>query len=109
VGYYPCSCHSEVVNIERDIEMFGKEDKHYDVSIYFAIYHYGTQDPRPTFSSKLRHCWQILKTGKNYPDNIILSVKEARKLAKELTQMSDEKDIKIEVEKLVKARKNEKK
>jgi len=95
MGYYPCKCHSEVINIERDIDVF--EKGHWDASIYFAIYHYGTQNPRPTFRNKLRHCWQILKTGKNYPDNIILSTEDAKKLGDELITLSDRDNIEKEI------------
>lgn len=100
-SFYECQCASEVLNVQRDITIYDYEKEMYDVDIYLAMYHYGTENHKPTLRSKLRHCWQILKTGKNYADNMILSIEDARKLAKDLNEMCDENKIKEEVDKRI--------
>ena len=101
--YYDCECNSECINVERSIDIFEKNKKHpYYVQIFFAIYHYGTQNHRPIFREKIRHCWQILKTGKNFADNIILSSETAKKLGKDLLKLSSQKEIDKEVKDMIK-------
>lgn len=104
-AFYQCQCHSEVLNVERNIEILNYKDKAWDVNIYFAMYHYGTQNHRPTLREKLRHCWRILKIGKNYADDIILSVEDAREMGKDLLKMCDETEIKTEAKKMLSSRK----
>lgn len=107
-AFYECACYCEALNVERDIEILDYKDKAWDVNIYLAMFHRGTENHRPTLREKLRHCWRILKTGKNYADNIILSVEDARKLGLDLTEMTDETKIKEEAEKMLSMRKETK-
>lgn len=103
--FYECQCHAEVLSVERSIYIINYKDKTWDANIYFAMLYYGTQNHRPTLREKLRHCWRILKTGKHYCDEIILSLEDARELAKDLTAMTDEIKIKEEAEKMLNMRK----
>lgn len=100
-SFYECQCASEVLNVQRDIEVFDYEKEAWDIHIYLAMYHLGTENHRPVLRDKLRHCWKILKTGKNYADNIILSLEDARKLSRDLNEMCDETKIKEEAEKML--------
>ena len=104
-AYYECQCHAEVLSIERSIDIINYEDKAWDASIYFAMLYHGTGDHRSTLKERLRHCWRILKTGKNYCDEIILSIEDAREMGKDLLKMSDETEIKVEAEKMLSLRK----
>lgn len=104
-AYYECQCHAEVLSIERSIDIIDYKDKAWDASIYFAMLHYGHQNHKPTLKEKLRHCMRILKIGKNYCDEIILSLEDAKELAKDLIAMTDEAEIKAEAEKMLFARK----
>lgn len=104
-AYYECQCHAEVLSVERSIDIIDYKDKAWDASIYFAMLHYGFQNHRPTLKEKLRHCWRILKTGKNYADEIILSVEDAKQMGSDLLKMCDETEIKMEAEKMLSVRK----
>lgn len=104
-AFYECQCHGEVLNVERSIDIIDYKIKVWDASIYFAMLYYGTENHRPTLKEKLRHCWKILKTGKNYPDNIILSLEDTKELMKDLLKMCDETEIKAEVEKMLNQKK----
>jgi hypothetical protein len=104
-AYYECQCHAEILNVERCVDIISYKDKAWDASIYFSIWHLGTENHRPILREKLRHCWHILKTGKNYADNIILSVEDVRELGKDLLKMSDEAEIKAEAERMLSLRK----
>jgi len=97
-NFFRCSCGSEVIQIERSIEVIDREKNAWDASIYFAMFHYGTQNPRPTLRDKLRHCWQIIKTGKNYADDVIMSIEEARKMGELLLALTNEDKLKIDAE-----------
>lgn len=107
-AFYECQCHSEVLNVERCVDIIDYKNKAWDINIYFAMWHLGTENHRPTFREKLRHCWRILKTGKNYCDNIILSLEDTRELAKDLIEMTDETKIKEDAEKMLDIRKETK-
>lgn len=86
--FFECDCGSEAISVERDLELFNN-DTRYSHFINFSIYHCGTENHKPTIREKLRHCWVILKTGKNYPDQIILTEDVAMKLGKHLLELTD--------------------
>lgn len=90
--FFKCDCGAEVINVERDIE-FIDDNQHCTYFINFCIYHCGTENHKPTLKEKLRHCWQILKTGKNYADQIILTEDIAIKLSEHLIELTDEDNI----------------
>lgn len=104
-AYYECQCHAEVLSVERSIDIIDYKDKAWDASVYFAMLYYGTQNHRPTLREKLRHCWRILKTGKNYCDEIILSLEDSKQLAQDLLKFTNEDEIKTEAEKILNIRK----
>lgn len=83
--FFKCTCGCRALSVEKvadEIEniTFGEID--------IAMYHYGVESP--TLWEKLRHCWEILRTGKNYPDEIVLSYSEAQRLGLELMEMTGE-------------------
>ena len=70
-GYYNCDCGSEVLHIEEDnIQLESGETIVY---LNIAIWLQGYNNNHPSWRERLRHCWQILRTGKNYADQIILN------------------------------------
>jgi hypothetical protein len=104
-SFYICACYAEILNVEREIDIYNYEDKAWGASICFSIWHRGTDNHKPTLRDKLRHCWRILKTGKNYADEIILSISDSKQLALDLLKFTNEDEIKIEAEKMLNARK----
>jgi len=76
--YYSCDCEMELIKIERDDELGG---------IDFSIYVYGTGDNKTSLKDKLRYCWRILKTGRPYGDQIILSFETAKQMAMDLLNL----------------------
>ncbi len=85
--FFKCDCGSEAICVEQDLELFD-DDKRCSNLIYFSIYHCGTEDHKPSIQEKLRHCWKILKTGKNYADQIILNEGDARTLGEHLIELT---------------------
>jgi hypothetical protein len=96
--YYSCSCGHEIIQLSDNIDIFDREKKAYNAEIYFSMFHYGSQDHRYSLKEILRHCWKILRTGKPYPDDVILSIEEAMRLGNDLMIMADEKRIQEEVD-----------
>lgn len=76
--YYSCDCGVELVKVEKDDEVN---------EIYFSIYSLGTGDNRIPFFLKLRYCWRILKTGRPYGDQIVLSFESAKRMGKYLIDL----------------------
>lgn len=91
--YFECDCGAEVINVERDLELVAYGKQHYIHWVNFCIYHCGTENHKPTLKEKLRHCWVILKTGKNYADQIALTEDAARKLGKYLVELTNEDNV----------------
>ncbi len=84
--HYQCACGGEVIQIIKDYEMV---DKGKEVSqIFFSMYEYGTKDTKTSLKSKLCHIWRIITTGNPYADSVILHIKVARKLGKDLLNMT---------------------
>lgn len=61
--WYKCDCGSEVLHIEAEAERIA--DDKLVVYLNVSIMHV---DSRRSLWNKLRHCWHILRTGKNYAD-----------------------------------------
>jgi len=80
---YPCSCGSEAIYIEKYEWLHNRDE------ISFAIWYYGSNNKR-TLWDKLQHCWQVLKTGKPYLDQICLDPVDALELAADLEAMARE-------------------
>lgn len=82
MSWYKCDCGNEVLHIEEEIDKVSD-----DLSLVFlniSIWLQGHGDNRPSLRERLRHCWQILRTGKNYADEIILSWEEMNRLHADL-------------------------
>jgi len=87
--FFKCDCGAEAIHVERDLELFDNKNKRYINLINFSIYHFGTENHKPTLKEKLRHCWAILRTGKNYADQIILAEEAAMKLGEYLIELTN--------------------
>ena len=98
--FFKCDCGQEAIHIERDLELLDAPlyPKGYECLIYFSIYHYGIDSHKPTLKEKLRHCWQIMKTGKNYPDQIILTQDIAEQLGKYILGLVSKESISKEIQ-----------
>jgi len=90
--FFQCDCGQEAIHIERDLEFF-EEEKRYVCLLNFSIYHFGIENHKPTLKEKLRHCWHIIRTGKNYSDQIILNQDTARQLGTSILDLVSEKSI----------------
>lgn len=78
--YYACDCATEVILLNKD-----KEDNWINFAI-FSYGHYG--DKRMGFWQRLRWCFNLLKTGNPYKDEIILSYETAKQLGEDLITLS---------------------
>jgi len=100
--YFRCECYCEGIQIERDIEIFDHDKEAFNVHIYFAKLHYGTNNNMPTLKEKIRYCWRILKTGRIYADEVIFSVDKTRELGNYLLEIISEENINQEVQSQIK-------
>lgn len=72
-----CSCYNEMLHLLYDDELDFLE---------LSIWGYANDDNKLSWKNRLRYCWQILKTGRPYNDQIMLK----REHAKELKQFIEE-------------------
>jgi hypothetical protein len=78
VYYYDCECRSEVLRLEIE------EDK-ISLDVFLSIYRQriiGLKD-------KLRYCWQVLRWGEPFGDDMILDNQELIKLSEDLNRLKD--------------------
>jgi len=87
--FYKCECSAHLLEVTRD-EYEGQVNV--DVSIW-ALGHAGNVPF--TWRERLRWCWNILRTGNPWGDSVTLSLTNAEKLAKYLTEVSTDKPAKI--------------
>jgi len=80
--WYKCDCGSEVLHIEAEAERIA--DDKLVVYLNVSIMHV---DSRRSLWNKLRHCWHILRTGKNYADEIILNWENIKKLSEDVSEI----------------------
>jgi len=80
--YYKCNCGSEVLNIELETDRIN--DENMVVYLNLSIWLMGHNNHKSSLYEKLRHCYQILRTGKNYADEIILPWEQVIQLSKDL-------------------------
>ena len=73
-----CSCASESIVLEK---YKGEEE------IYLSIFGRGLNIKRYSVLDRVRHIWQILRTGFPYTDEIVLNKKDAVTLAKEINNL----------------------
>lgn len=104
--YFRCECYSEGIQVERDVETIDYDKEFFCVNVYFAKMHYGTSNNLPTLREKLRHCWRILRTGRNYADEVILSADKARELGNYLLEITSSESIDHEVQTRIEERKS---
>ncbi len=67
-----CACHGEAIELS-----YWDED---DGEFWFAIWKHGF-DNRLCWREKIRWCWNIIRTGKPWGDNIILTPEQAQQVA----------------------------
>lgn len=89
--HYQCHCHSELIQVTRDKEPIDMNDKSkgYLTFIYFAKFHYGTQNHAYSLKELLRHIWRMIRTRSPYADDVILNITEARRLGEDLIKMCE--------------------
>ena len=91
--YAACDCGTEVLQIQRSIELMGDEE-HYIVQYYLAMYGYGTTgDNRRSWKDRLRQIWLIIKGDGIYSDQMILDYETAKKWRDDLTELLNESEI----------------
>jgi len=78
VDMFICSCGSEGITIEK----FSDEDE-----LYLSVWERGFSYPM-TWIQRLKHIWQILRNGKLYGDQLVLSPDTARALANKLNELA---------------------
>ena len=59
-----CSCHGEAMGIDYDPE---------DNLYYFSYWAPGLSNRKLGWKEKLRYCWQVIRKGKAFEDELILT------------------------------------
>lgn len=83
----PCVCSSEVLYIQRDEDVCMDNDVEYDIGIFS---HYNVSGL--SWKDKLRYCWEILKKGRPYGDQMILYESQMVELKEYLNKMIPENE-----------------
>lgn len=70
--FVKCQCYSEGMSIDYDAQ---------DDQYYFAYWKQGMTNQALGWKEKIRHCWNIIKTGKPFNDEVIINQEDANKLS----------------------------
>jgi len=80
--FYACDCGTELILLSLDKEIG---------LVYFNIFENGHfKDNTLGFGRRIRWCWDLLRTGKPWKDEICLDYKTARELADTLLKIAKE-------------------
>ena len=74
-----CACHGEAI----EVTYWPNEDS--PDEIWFSIWDQGFSRPL-CWREKIRWCWNILRTGKPWTDNIIVNPEQAKQVADFINQ-----------------------
>ena len=66
-----CECTGEALEVNYDME---------ENVYYFSIWTMGTKGVRISLLHRLKHCWQILRWGHPYGDQLVISQASLNKL-----------------------------
>ena len=69
--FIKCECQAEGLGVD-----YFADDSHY----YFSYWKQGLSNKKLSWRAKIRYCWQVLRRGKAFEDEIILSSESANKL-----------------------------
>lgn len=75
--FIQCQCYGEGISVDYDAD-----DNYY----YFAYWSRGLTNRCLGWKEKIRHCWNIIKTGKPFNDEVILNQEDVIKLAEFLKE-----------------------
>lgn len=78
--FIKCKCSGEGMSVEHDPE---------DDTYYFAYWKSGFNPTDMDWRERLRYCWHVLRTGKAYTDELILSAEDVEELTKFLSDQND--------------------
>jgi len=86
--FIKCECHLEGLGVD-----YFADDDHY----YFSYWKQGLSNKKLSWKAKIRYCWQVLRHGKAFEDEVILSAESANKLCNwiigtEANKLSDKND-----------------
>jgi hypothetical protein len=64
-----CECSAESLEIVHDVDDY-----------YLSIWKAGIDGQKVSWPQRLKHCWQILRKGSPYGDQLVLSSKKMKQL-----------------------------
>jgi hypothetical protein len=79
--FIACDCHGEVLEVVRF------ED---DPETYLSFWYYGGMDGKLRWSTRLRLCWKVLRTGRGHPDHLVLTPVQVAELRAALPESREE-------------------
>ena len=77
--FFSCDCHAEGLILSED-DWGGDQGKHIEI----AMWNYGSHGRVMPWSERFRWCWNILKSGLPWADEVILHPDEAKRLAESI-------------------------
>lgn len=85
--FYECACHGEGIMMSYEYEEEGGLPQ-----IDMAFFQYGNVGRHPLgFRERLRWAWNLIRTGRPFLDEVMLSQRTARELADDLLKFSKKK------------------
>jgi len=75
---FMCNCHGEGINVEK----FDNNEIY--LSLFYRCYNYPI-----SIKERIRYCWNILKTGKPFNDQMILDNQTAEQLGRILINLGE--------------------
>ena len=76
-----CACHTEALEVTHWPNVDSPDE------FWFSIWKYGF-DNRLCWRERFRWCWNVLRTGKPWADNIILTPEQANDVARFISKHS---------------------
>ena len=75
-----CDCFGHALEVRRDMEIVdGKiTHKNFEICIWER---YGESNRKMSWRERIRWCWQVLRTGRPWADQVTISDDKAKKLA----------------------------
>lgn len=73
-----CECGTDILMVHEWREKYSDVQRQ---TFDLAMFSYGQYQNKPSFIERLKYCWRHLRTGKIFSDEIIMTPKDAKKLA----------------------------
>ena len=78
--FIECDCGTHILKVESIIDLYD-DNKRYNQDIQFAMFTYGEHVPKDSIWKRIKYCWNYMRKGTIFSDQLCFSEDEALKLA----------------------------